>query len=698
MDTTDPNGATEPDELSHMIAAVQRRFVVHGARPLFVTAATGLWRIFLENLPPQVQAYHHCNTCRHFFERFGALVTIDGAGRLSSALWPDDAPPLFRRASALTAQAATSAAIERVMIPATAALGTLSSSPRPDGMRWRHFAVRVQQAHSHPLWTAHQVEAERKDDWRLLTRGLAEFPQPLVERAHALLSSGTLYRAERCLGVATWLLALHQELASVTSPQQREALVWRAVATAPAGHARVRGSVVGALLADLARGRDADTIKQHFEEKMAPSRYLRPHVAPTAGNIVRAEKAIAALQATGSLARRYARLADLQRFVWGPRASPPARPPARTKGSPGGVFEHLKKKASPESDKLALPRQTLTWEKFARTVLPDAIAIAAQVPACSDRFMALVTAEHPDAPPILQWDTEERRNPVSWYYRAGIDAEIKRRVDGAGGQYEEVDLRVSLRWNNRNDLDLHVITPRGEHIYFGDRRSSCGGWLDVDMNAHGETTAPVETIRWGLGAAQRGRYRIYVQNYGFYERLQSSTLFKVEVEVSGEIYHFDGLVSPQGETGDASDVPVLELEYKPGRSLTRPPRNAAPPPDPNRWNVIPGEWAAVTAVVDSPNLWGERPQTQHGRHTFFLLHGCRDTKDRLGHGFFAETVRSELHSVRATLEAYNRSAKISGADAAEACGLGMTDQKPWGLHLRVTTANAVATYLIDRRD
>ncbi len=56
----------------------------------------------------------------------------------------------------------------------------------------------------------------------------------------------------------------------------------------------------------------------------------------------------------------------------------------------------------------------MTWEKFARTVLPDAETIELYVPAEAAPYVAMVTAANPQAPPILQWDRAERRNPVSW--------------------------------------------------------------------------------------------------------------------------------------------------------------------------------------------------------------------------------------------------------------------------------------------
>jgi hypothetical protein len=146
--------------------------------------------------------------------------------------------------------------------------------------------------------------------------------------------------------------------------------------------------------------------------------------------------------------------------------------------------------------------------------------------------------------------------------KANIDAEIKARVTRAGGQYEGVDVRASLVWDNRNDLDLHVIAPSGEKVYYGNKRSRCGGWLDVDMNVGGDTTKPVENVRWSKGQAPAGRYQVIVQNFRFHEA-PAPTQFKVELEVGGDIRHVDGVISPNGETKDASNVVVATFDYDP---------------------------------------------------------------------------------------------------------------------------------------
>lgn len=82
-------------------------------------------------------------------------------------------------------------------------------------------------------------------------------------------------------------------------------------------------------------------------------------------------------------------------------------------------------------------------------------------------------------------------------------------MEGAGGR--SGNLQIILAWDTRSDLDLHVICPNGQRMFYANRRA-CGGELDVDANAGGPiTTRPVENARWERPAP--GRYRVEVHNY-----------------------------------------------------------------------------------------------------------------------------------------------------------------------------------------
>ena len=174
--------------------------------------------------------------------------------------------------------------------------------------------------------------------------------------------------------------------------------------------------------------------------------------------------------------------------------------------------------------------------------------------------------------------------------RTNIDAEIKARVTQAGGLYDGVDVRASLLWDNRNDLDLHVVSPSGFHIFYGAKQSTCGGWLDVDMNVGGDSTKPVENVRWAKGTAPPGRYKVYVQNYRFHEQNNAPTRFKVELEIGGRVSHHEGVISPSVETGEASNVVVAEFDYAPSAT-----EQAAKPDAYANYadDVILAQWAKV---------------------------------------------------------------------------------------------------------
>jgi hypothetical protein len=141
---------------------------------------------------------------------------------------------------------------------------------------------------------------------------------------------------------------------------------------------------------------------------MHPTAYQRPTAAPSAGTVARAEKLVEQLGIAPSLRRRYARLDEVQ-TLW----TPPAPTPTAKKG---GVFEGLAADSKPAARDVATAPQRITFLKFLDTVVPTAQEMRVDVHNEGwAPFMALLTAEDAAAPPILQWDKEELRNPVSLY-------------------------------------------------------------------------------------------------------------------------------------------------------------------------------------------------------------------------------------------------------------------------------------------
>jgi hypothetical protein len=122
----------------------------------------------------------------------------------------------------------------------------------------------------------------------------------------------------------------------------------------------------------------------------------------------------------------------------------------------------------------------------------------------------------------------------------GIGGEIGRRLAKAGAGSGAI--QVSLAWNNFNDLDLHVIPPSGERIFFAQRRSRCGGHLDVDMNAQGAASRePVENVYWPRQRAPRGGFAVYVHHFARHDPIDE-TPFELHVLVDGERQSFKGVV------------------------------------------------------------------------------------------------------------------------------------------------------------
>ena len=120
------------------------------------------------------------------------------------------------------------------------------------------------------------------------------------------------------------------------------------------------------------------------------------------------------------------------------------------------------------------------------------------------------------------------------------------REDAEAGEVE-----IALMWNTSDDLDLHVTAPSGEEIYFGNPKSACGGWLDVDMNISGGggnfSLQPVEHIRWLEGEAPEAEYHVYVKLYT-YRSGEAPVPFTVCIKANNEVkeYHMKLENEPDG--------------------------------------------------------------------------------------------------------------------------------------------------------
>jgi hypothetical protein len=279
---------------------------------------------------------------------------------------------------------------------------------------WTHYAVTPPASilHAGLLLTAGQAMAEKREDYRTVQRALADFDAPTLDTVMRLLESDALYRAEKVIGPARWLRDL-RKTRDAAPKALRDNVVWRAIATAPPGFCHPRTSMVGTLLEDVAAGLGFEETSRRFAAKMHPLQYQRPQAPPSAGNIAAAEKIFETMGLAASLRRRFARLDDVADAIW--RPAPPKAPDKPA----GGVFGHLTPKGAAPVAAMDLPPQVMTWDKFLRTVLPAAESIEFHVPHGRANYGALTTAALPDAPPILQWDRPDRRNPVAWYVYHG---------------------------------------------------------------------------------------------------------------------------------------------------------------------------------------------------------------------------------------------------------------------------------------
>ena len=109
-------------------------------------------------------------------------------------------------------------------------------------------------------------------------------------------------------------------------------------------------------------------------------------------------------------------------------------------------------------------------------------------------------------------------------------------------------LKVNLKWNTTDDLDLHVFDPDDFEIYYRQKEHVCSGvkgLLDIDANAASPyTRTPQENIYWKEGkSAPIGKYKVQVVLYNKRDNVENIPFVVTIYPDKGETKTFTGKIT-----------------------------------------------------------------------------------------------------------------------------------------------------------
>ena len=387
---------------------------------------------------------------------------------------------------------------------------------------------------------------------------------------------------------------------------------------------------------------------------MAPTNYKRPNALITKKQIAEAQKKVEELGLVDALPRRHAQVEDISvndvLFVNRDTA----------KRMIGGSMLDMLSADKPVNPKEFTKATEITIEQFLKDILPGSTNVEALVENNHiSNFVTLTAPVNKDTGNLFKWN-----NNFAWVYNGSVADSFKEKVKAAGGNVEGF-MRCSLHWFNYDDLDVHVMEPSGNEIYYANRRSyKTGGTLDVDMNAgSGKTRDAVENIVWtDRSNLTPGRYTVFVNQFNKRENIDVG--FEFEIEVDGELHKFayDKVVK--------GNVTVAYIDVSRNGITVSPvlPSNASYKSK-TEWSIDTMKFQKVSCIMLSPNYW--EGNSVGNKHYFFMLDGCKNPDPV--RGFFNEYLRADLEKDhRRVFEALASKAKTEYSDN-QLSGLGFSN-------------------------
>lgn len=667
-----------PDQFHLFGSAVRTRFDEIAKEDLFQVGSDRdeIWNRYLGAFPPgsnpvfRKRTEHDCSCCRGFIRTVGNVVAIQN-GALATVWDLNGLPDAYQVVADAMASYVRSLPVTDVFLSKFGSAGQPVSREYLDGAvrQWSHFSASFPRKFITEDGDSKRGEA--RTTHAVLMRGFSELTPEAVATVADLIEQNALYRGKEHQRAVQEFQRLQARFLALGDDAGRKLLAWTLIGSPVA---RFRNTVIGTLVQDLSEGVDLERAVRTFESKVAPQNYKRPTALITKRMVDDAMATIRALDLEPALERRHARLSDVSvssvLFVDNAVAGE----------MKGGVKDLLMQEVKPASFDPS-KTQEIGIDEFIGDVIPRARSIRLYLDnALAPNFVSLTAPAHADSGSLFRWG-----NDFAWAYDGNVADSIRERVKRAGGQVEGVALRVSLAWQNYDDLDLHIFGPRGEHIYFSNRIGTSGGHLDVDMNAgQGTTREPVENIRW-VRAPGDGVYRAIVHNY--FKRESVDVGFTVEIECHGAVLTYRlGRGLAHGEEVIVADLTIFGgeiVKVQAGAEMVVGAQSR------ELWGVKTLDLVRVNSILLSPNHWTE--PCVGNKHYFFILDGCKNPLPV--RGIFNEFLHPRFEKHRKVFEVLGDKTKCPVADE-QLSGVGFSSTRKDRVSVVVTGPNLNRAYTV----
>ena len=642
--------------------AVNERFNLLSREELYVCGVGDhVWDVYQNAFPSgtnpifNVRKEHDCSCCKHFLRNVGNVVAIingeihtiweiDGleypydvvAKELDSFVRSQPIVGIFR--SGETRYGIDVNYLRRVS---------------SDVVPFHHFFCTVDKKHF--TKAAGTVRGDAKTSADVLRRALEELSVESLGTVIELITSNSLYRGEEHLKSVNGFYRLSTAYRALSTDSAKDLFVWKECHN---GLAHFKNSVIGTLVTDLSSGVDLEAAVRLFESKVAPLNYKRSTALITPRMITDAMKTIQELDIEPALERRFAHIGDvtINNVLWADGSIKPIMK--------DGIEGMLMEAVLPSAVKADGDAENISIEDFMNNVLPKAREIGMYVGnPHTNNLMSITAPVHPGAKHLFKWE-----NGFAWSYSGNVTDSITERVKRAGGNID-AKLRFSLSWFNYDDLDIHVIEPDGNHIYFSNRCLK----LDVDMNAGGGTSRePVENV--ALKTPTNGEYRVYIHQYNKRENVDVGFVVEVANENNITQYSYPRALwdNERVDVGKfvVQNGDIISFEINPqlnGKGISK-----------NVWGLGTEQFVPVDTVMYSPNHWDE--QHSGNRHWFFILRGCKN--DIPCRGIYNEFLCNDLEKHRKVFEILGEKTKCPVVPD-QLSGLGFSSTKKDSVLVRV---------------